>query len=124
MTDNEKAWHCCASRAYAERYQERIKEQRRKYYVKNKSRILHYSYLYDQSHYQERLAYFRNRRMLKAIEEGREFKPRLAARIPEYVTCTAHARHLKMQVHAHDIKYAFANGLINVKRNRGRPRKD
>lgn len=124
MTDNEKAYHYCQVVAYRERHPEKVKKYSRKYYVKHKRKILHYSYLYDQSHYQERLEYFRNRRMWKAIEEGREFKPRIAARIPEYVTCTAHARHLKMQVHAHDIKYAFANGLVNIKRNRGRPRKD
>lgn len=94
MNSHEKAAHYARSVEWNMAHPDEVRRASRDWYYRNKIKANNSSWNYDQKHYQERLQYWRERR----AKLNPNYKPRLGARIPEYVENAAHLRAVKMDV--------------------------
>lgn len=93
MTDAQKAHKYAMGVTWLKNNAEKHRASAIAWYYRNKTKANNASWRYDQSHYQERLEYFRNRhRRINDKTRKKAYKPRLANRNPEYCVNTAHVR--------------------------------
>ena len=109
MTDEQKADKYAKAATWQEENSARHAAAALAWYRRNKSKARNASWRYDQDHYQERLAYFRDRSRAKNDATRKiPYRPRLAARIPEYCENSAHARSVTRAVKPVDFGTAAA----------------
>lgn len=113
MTDAQKAHKYAKAMMWAENNRERCRAIARAWYAKNKLKANNASWRYDQEHYQERLAYWRERSR-RHNDEKRvvSYKPRMSVRVPEYAESAAHARFMRADVRSMSVREAFAHGVL------------
>lgn len=115
MTDHEKAVKYAQAIEWYKTHLAESRKSAREWYARNKTKANNASWRYDQTHYQERLEYFRDRhRKLNDANRKIPYKARLSRRVPDYAENAAHARHLMRDIRPMSVSQAFAHGVFSM----------
>lgn len=117
MTDHQKAVKYARATEWRKANVASSRKAAREWYRRNKTKANNASWRYDQEHYQERLAYFRERtRKMNDATRKIPYKARPSRRVPDFAMNAAHVRAIRRDLEPITIGEAYENGMTCKRR--------